>query len=86
MEEKPPALTEKDAELDAAATVTEAGAVSNLLLDERTAVIPEAGAFLLSVTVQLVEVEGESVAELQTSAEMTVGATREMVAVAEVPL
>jgi hypothetical protein len=49
-------------------------------------VIPPADAFLLTVTVQVVEADGESAVGLQTSDETRVVDTRPMVAVAELPL
>jgi hypothetical protein len=65
---------------------TEDGRVNRLLPVESSAVTPPAGALLLSVTVQVLGAEGKSAAGLQTSEERSVGETRAMVAVAELPL
>jgi hypothetical protein len=76
----------KAAALDPAATVTDAGPVNSLVDTESTTFAPPVGATLLRVTVQLVAADGESTAGLQTREVMTAGATRAIVALAELPL
>jgi hypothetical protein len=74
------------AELDPAAIVTDAGAVSWLFEVETATLTPPVGALLLRVTVQLLSADGESTAGMQPSEDMTAGATRAIVALAELPL
>jgi len=74
------------AELDPAAIVTDAGPVSSLVDMVSSTFAPPVGATLLRVTVQLVAADGESTAGLQTREVMTAGATRAIVALAELPL
>jgi hypothetical protein len=74
------------AELDPAAIVTHAGAVSWLFEVETATLTPPVGALLLRVTVQLLAADGESTGGLQASEDMTTGATMAIVALAELPL
>jgi hypothetical protein len=76
----------KAAELEPAAIVTDAGAVSWLFDVESSTFAPPVGALLLRVTVQPLAADGESTAGLQTSEDNTAGATRAIVALAELPL
>ena len=77
----------KVVELDEAATVTEAAGTgsSPLLLDSDTTV-PPAGAALLSVTVHVVAAPEFKLVGLHASDDITIGATKLMVAVCETPL
>lgn len=74
------------AELDPKATTTEDGAVSKLLTVDTATVAPPAGAFVVIVTVHVLEADGPNVAGLQASAETVSGAVRLMAALAEPPL
>jgi hypothetical protein len=74
------------AELDPAAIVTDAGPVSSLVDMVSSTFAPPVGALLLRVTAQVPAPDGESTAGLQTSEDMTTGATRAIVALAELPL
>jgi hypothetical protein len=69
-----------------AATVTEAGTVSDALLLASVTVEPPVGAAWASVTVQALEAFGPRLAGLQDSEETTTGSNRLMVALAELPL
>ena len=75
----------KVAEVAAAATVTDAGAVSVALVLVRVTLAPPVGAAWVRVTVQVLEELGPRLAGLQASEE-TSTATRLMVALAEVLL
>ena len=75
----------KVAEVAAAATVTDAGAVSVALVLVRVTVAPPVGAPWVRVTVQVLEELGPRLAGLQASDE-TSTATRLMVALAELLL
>ncbi|MEI9972362.1 MAG: hypothetical protein WDO73_10115 [Ignavibacteriota bacterium] len=81
-----PACTEKLAVFIPAPMVTDGGAVSRPLPVERTRLTPPAGAAWLSVTVQVVEVDGASAVGLQAKEEMLIVDTRATVALAELPL
>jgi len=81
-----PACRLKAAALDPAATVTDAGPVNSLVDMESSAFAPPVGATLLRVKVQLLVADGESTAGVQASEDMTAGATRAIVALAELPL
>jgi len=70
----------------AAATVTEAGAVRVVLVLVRVTAAPPAGAAWVRVTVQILVALGPRLVGLQASNETSTGATRLMVAFAEVPL
>jgi hypothetical protein len=70
----------------AAATVTDAGTVKAALLSEIAIAAPPVGAALLRVTVQVLEAFGPRLVGLHASEETTTGATRLIVALAEVPL
>jgi len=59
-----------------AATVTEAGTVSEELLSDTATAAPPVEAGLVSVTVQVLDATGPSVVGLQVRAETTTGATR----------
>ena len=73
-------------ELDPAAITTDDGAVSKLLTVDTRTFAPPASAFSVNVTVQVLEVDGPSVAGLQASEETSTGATRLMLALAELLL
>ena len=75
----------KVAVMAAAATVTDAGAVSVALVLVRVTRAPPVGAALVRVTVQVLEELGPRLVGLQASEE-TSTATMLMVALAEVPL
>ncbi|HWB99179.1 MAG TPA: hypothetical protein VG672_20865 [Bryobacteraceae bacterium] len=66
-----PAVTVKVAELAPAATVTEAGVVSRLLLSDRVTAEPPEGAAALSVTVQVLEAREARLVGLQLRLEST---------------
>ena len=74
------------AEVAAAATVTDAGTVRVALVFVRVTVAPPVGAGWVRVTVQVLEALGPRVVGLQASDETSTGATRLMVAFAEVLL
>ena len=75
------------AEFEPAATVTEAGTVSELLLDVSSTDTPPAGALALSVTVQPLVPEGATTLGLQVSEEISiVVVTSVMDALAVLPL
>ena len=73
----------KVAELAAAATVTDAGAVSIALVLVRVTAAPPVGAIWVRVTVQMLEELGPRLVGLQTSEETRTGAARVTVALAE---
>jgi hypothetical protein len=75
----------KVAEIAAAATVTDAGTLRVALVLVRVTVAP-VGAGWVRVTVHELEALGPRLAGLQTSEETSAGATRVMVALAELPL
>ena len=83
---KGPACKVNPAELDPAAIATGEGALSTLLVTDTTTPAPPAAAFFVNVTVQVLEVDGPNVAGTQTSEETSTGATRPMVALAELSL
>jgi hypothetical protein len=70
----------------AAATATDAGTVRVALVLMRVTVAPPAGAACVRVTVQVLEALGPRLVGLQTSEETSTGATRLMLALAELPL
>ena len=76
----------KVAVVAAAATVTEAGTVSVVLVLVSVTDAPPAGAALLSVTVQVLEAFWPRLVGLHESNDTPTGATRLMAAFAEVPL
>jgi hypothetical protein len=76
----------KVAEVAAAATVTEAGAVSVALVLVSVTAAPPVGAAWARVTVHVLEALGPRLVGLQASEETRLGATRLMVALAELPL
>ena len=76
----------KVAEVAPAATVTEAGIVSAVLVSVKVADTPPVGAALLSVTVQVLEAFGPRLVGLHASEETTTDGDRVMVALAELPL
>jgi hypothetical protein len=76
----------KVADVAAAATVTEAGTVRVALLLVRVTEAPPAGAALVRVTVQVEEAFWPRLVGLQASEETRTGATRLMVAFAELLL
>jgi hypothetical protein len=72
--------------LDPPAIVTDDGAVSKLLTTDTRTLAPPENAFLVSVTVQVLEANGPSVAGPQTREETSTGVTRLIVALAELLL
>jgi hypothetical protein len=76
----------KVAEVEPAATVTEAGIVSAVLVSVRVTDAPPVGAALLTVTVQVLEAFGPRLVGLHASEETTTDGDRVMVALAELPL
>ena len=76
----------KLADVAAAATVTEAGAVRPVLVFVRVTVAPPVGAALVRVTVQVLEVLGPRLAGLQANPDTNTGATRLTPALEELPL
>ena len=76
----------KVAEVEPAATVTEAGIVSAVLVSVKVAEAPPVGAALLKVTVQVLEAFGPRLVGLHESDDTRTGATRLMVAFAELLL
>jgi hypothetical protein len=83
-----PALAVKLAEVPPAATVTEAGTVSRLLLEARVTAAPPVGAALVKVTVQVVDALEARLAALHCKAEsaaVATGAVRESDADLELP-
>jgi hypothetical protein len=80
------ACREKVAALIPAPIDTDGGAVNGLFPVVTVTLTPPAGAFFVSVTVQVLEDEGESAVGLQTRDETRVVDTRAIVALAELPL
>ena len=76
----------KVAVVAAAATVTEAPTVRVALVFDRVTSAPPAGAALVSVTVQVLDAFGPRLVGLHASEETSTGATRLMVAFAELAL
>ena len=76
----------KVAVVAAAATVTDAGTVSVELVLVRVTEAPPVGAAWVRVTVQVLEEFGPRLVGLQASEETSAGATRLMLALAELPL
>jgi len=82
-----PAVAVNVVEVAPADTVTEAArTVSSVLLLDRSTTVPPLGAALLSVTVQVVAAPELKLLGLQASEDSATGATRLIVAVAELPL
>ena len=79
-------LTPKVAEVAAAATVTDAGAVSAELVLDRVTLAPPPPAALVRVTVQVLDELDPRLAGLQASEDTKTGASRLIVALAELPL
>jgi hypothetical protein len=73
-------------ELDPAAITTDDGAVSKLLTVDRRTLAPPVGAACVRVTVQVLEEFGPRLVGLQASEETSAGATRLMLALAELLL
>jgi len=69
-----------------AATLTEVGVVSAVLLSERATLAPPVGAALVRVTVQMLEALGPRLLGVQAREDTATGATRLTFALAEVPL
>jgi hypothetical protein len=69
------------AEVAPAATVTEAGTVSEALLSERATTLPPVGAAWFRVTVQVVDAPEFTLVGLQARLVTSMGATRVKVAV-----
>ena len=76
----------KVAEVEAAVIVIDAGTESAALLSESPTVAPPAGAALVRVTVQVLEAFDPKLVGLHAREEISTGATRLMVVLAEVPL
>ena len=76
----------KVAVVPAAATVTDAGTVTVVLVFVSATNAPPAGATLVSVTVQVLEAFGPRFAGLHASVDTSTGATRLIVAFAELLL
>ena len=76
----------KVAEVAAAGTVTEAGAVRVALVLVRVTAAPPVGAVCVRVTVQVLEAFGPRLVGLQTSEETSTDAVRLTIAFAELPL
>jgi hypothetical protein len=76
----------KVAEVAPAATVTEAGTVRAELVLDKVTTAPPGGAGWVRVTVQVLEETGPRLMELQANEETSTGATRLMVALAELLL
>jgi len=74
------------AEVAAAATVTDAGTVRVALVSVRATAAPPLGAGWVKVTVQVLEALGPRLVGLQARLETNTGATRLMVAFAELLL
>jgi hypothetical protein len=72
--------------VDPAATATEAGTMSDVLLLASVTVAPTVGAVCASVTVQALEAPGPRLVGLQASVETNTGSNRLMVALPELPL
>ena len=70
----------------AAATVTDAGVVSVVLLSDSVTLAPPAGAAFDSVTVHVLDAFGPRLVGVHTTDETRTGATRLTVAFAELPL
>jgi hypothetical protein len=81
-----PDVAVKVAELELAATATETGTVSIVLLLAKATLAPPLGAAWFSVTVQVPEEFGPRLAGLQLKEESFTAITRLMVAVADVLL
>ena len=79
-------LALKVAEVAAAATVTDAGTVSVELVFDNVTVAPPVGAAWVNVTVHVLEAFWPRLVGLHASEETFTGATRVMVALAELPL
>ena len=77
------AVTLKAAVVDPAATVTEAGTASAVLLLASVTLDPPAGAAWLSVTVQVLTALGPRLAGVQPSVETKTDTTRPMLVVCE---
>jgi hypothetical protein len=69
-----------------AATLTEVGVVSTVLLSERATLAPPVGAALVKVTVQVLEALGPRLLGVQAKADTSTGATRLTIALAELAL
>jgi hypothetical protein len=81
-----PVVALKVAEVALAATLTEVGVVSTVLLLERDTLAPPEGAALLSVTVQALEALGPRLLGAQATEDTSTGATRLTFALAELLL
>ena len=80
------AVALKVAEVEPAATVTDAGVVSSALLSDTVTEVPPVGAALVSVTVHVLAALEPRLVGLQASEERATGATRLSVAVRDTPL
>ena len=79
-------VTLKFAAVAPAATLTEVGVVSTVLLSERATLAPPVGAALAKATVQVLEALGPRLLGVQVREDTSTGATRLTLALAEVPL
>jgi hypothetical protein len=73
------------AEFELGKIVRVVGAVSTLVEVESITLTPPAGGLLLSVTVHVVEADGDSTTGSQTSEEIITGEIRAIVVLAELP-
>jgi hypothetical protein len=80
-----PVVALKLAVVAAAATVTDAGTVKELLLLDRVTTAPPAGAIWAKVTVQALVALGPKLVGLQASEDTSTGATRLMAALPVLP-
>jgi hypothetical protein len=80
------AVAPKVAVVAPAATPTEVGVVSSVLLSERATLAPPVRAALVKLTVQVLEALGPRLLGVQASDDTSTGATRLTVALAELPL
>ena len=76
----------KFAEVAPAATLTEVGVVSTVLLSERAMLVPPVGTALVKVTVQVLEALGPRLLGVHAMEDTRTGATRLTLALAELPL
>ena len=81
-----PVVALKLAVVAAAATVTDAGTVKEVLLLDSVTAAPPAGATLVRVTVQALVALGPKLVGLQASDDTSTGATRLMAALPVLPL
>ena len=78
-------VTLKVAAVAPAATLTEAGVVSAVMLSETATLAPPVGAALVNVTVQVLEALGPRLLGVHAREDTRTGATRLTLALAELP-